>query len=227
MNIFSTEQGFIGEDGFVACHNVFQEFLTQARSIRRKLGKKAYKLDEYIRRLLIACTYSIEDDFSTLSKNVASPIYSACRAITFPQSGEEVKTPQSDIGKACLAAVKAGEEKLSAAYQEMLTRYRICYCHFVDQLLEPCVDKAVYDIWNDLDIDIDSIAVTELYKEICECLGGEEDMEKLNDLFAARFLAVPMRHIAYQFAANDLAMILLERDPETSKETLRLLLEDE
>ena len=38
-------------------------------------------------------------------------------------------------------------------------------------------------------------------------------MEKLNELFAKRFLAVPMLHFAFQITSNALAELLLERDP--------------
>ena len=56
MNIFATEQGILGDTGYARQHNTFHAFLTLARSIRKRLGARAYKLDEYIRQLLIACS---------------------------------------------------------------------------------------------------------------------------------------------------------------------------
>ena len=59
MNIFATEQGILGDTGYARQHNTFQAFLTLARSIRKRLGAQAYKLDEYIRQLLIACSIPV------------------------------------------------------------------------------------------------------------------------------------------------------------------------
>ena len=56
MNIFATEQGILGDTDYARQHNTFHAFLTLARSIRKRLGARAYKLDEYIRQLLIACS---------------------------------------------------------------------------------------------------------------------------------------------------------------------------
>ena len=48
MNIFATEQGILGDTDYARQHNTFHAFLTLARSIRKRLGARAYKLDEYI-----------------------------------------------------------------------------------------------------------------------------------------------------------------------------------
>ena len=85
----------------------------------------------------------------------------------------------------------------------------------------------VQDIWYDTETRMDSALLDKLYSEICGILGSETDMEKLNELFAKRFLAVPMLHFAFQITSNALAELLLERDPETSREIIRLLLDAE
>lgn len=56
MNIFERENAWLGAADFVAGHDTLESFLSQARMIRRRLGTHAYKLDEYIRQLLIACS---------------------------------------------------------------------------------------------------------------------------------------------------------------------------
>ena len=63
MNIFATEQGILGATDYARQHNTFRAFLTLARSIRKQLGARAYKLDEYIRQLLIACSIPLEEEF--------------------------------------------------------------------------------------------------------------------------------------------------------------------
>ena len=46
MNIFATEQGILGDTDYARQHNTFHAFLALARSIRKRLGAQAYKLDE-------------------------------------------------------------------------------------------------------------------------------------------------------------------------------------
>ena len=48
MNIFATEQGILGATDYARQHNTFHAFLTLARSIRKRLGAWAHKLDVYI-----------------------------------------------------------------------------------------------------------------------------------------------------------------------------------
>ena len=45
MNIFATEQGILGDTDYARQHNTFHAFLALARSIRKRLGAQAYKLD--------------------------------------------------------------------------------------------------------------------------------------------------------------------------------------
>ena len=60
MNIFATEQGILGDTDYARQHNTFHAFLTLARSIRKRLGARAYMLDEYIRQLLILAEKQLE-----------------------------------------------------------------------------------------------------------------------------------------------------------------------
>ena len=60
MNIFATEQGILGATDYARQHNTFHAFLTLARSIRKRLGARAYMLDEYIRQLLILAEKQLE-----------------------------------------------------------------------------------------------------------------------------------------------------------------------
>ena len=219
MNIFDDDQGFLGENDFVTQHNVFHDFLDQARSIRKKLGAQAYKLDEYIRLLLMACNFPIEANFETDPNNITAPLSDALASLT--TTGDPAKS------KTYLTAVKVHLEKFPLKFQEAATKRRIYYCQLVDKFLEFGIDQVVNDIWSDITSYFDPPHVTGLFKEICELLGDESEMERLNDLFARRFLATPLRHIAYQFVANHLTAVLLERDPETSCEIFRLLLESD
>ena len=81
MNIFATEQGILGDTDYARQHNTFQAFLTLARSIRKRLGARAYKLDEYIRQLLIACSIPLEEEFFDREGSPTDALAASCRMV--------------------------------------------------------------------------------------------------------------------------------------------------
>ena len=81
MNIFATEQGILGATDYARQHNTFQAFLTLARSIRKQLGARAYKLDEYIRQLLIACSIPLEEEFFDREGSPTDALAASCRMV--------------------------------------------------------------------------------------------------------------------------------------------------
>ena len=81
MNIFATEQGILGDTGYARQHNTFHAFLTLARSIRKQLGARAYKLDEYIRQLLIACSIPLEEEFFDREGSPTDALAASCRMV--------------------------------------------------------------------------------------------------------------------------------------------------
>ena len=81
MNIFATEQGILGDTDYARQHNTFHAFLTLARSIRKQLGARAYKLDEYIRQLLIACSIPLEEEFFDREGSPTDALAASCRMV--------------------------------------------------------------------------------------------------------------------------------------------------
>ena len=78
MNIFERENAWLGAADFVAGHDTLESFLSQARIILRRLGARAYKLDEYIRQLLIACSTPMDEVFSA-DDPLTRPLSAQCR----------------------------------------------------------------------------------------------------------------------------------------------------
>ncbi len=220
MNIFERENAWLGAADFVAGHDTLESFLSQARMIRRRLGTHAYKLDEYIRQLLIACSTPLDEVFSA-DDPLTRPLSAQCRRAA---QGLPPEQERQDI---FAQEVQEYAAKHPLPNQEANTRYLIYFCHMVGKFLHEHLPTLVQDIWYDTETRMDSALLDKLYSEICGILGSETDMEKLNELFAKRFLAVPMLHFAFQITSNALAELLLERDPETSREIIRLLLDAE
>jgi hypothetical protein len=74
---------------------------------------------------------------------------------------------------------------------------------------------------------LDICDLRELYSKICDLLGGEEAMERLNLLFRRRFLIADTMAIFHQAMTNQLLYSLTYRDRETSKQIFQLLLDGE
>ena len=67
--------------------------------------------------------------------------------------------------------------------------------------------------------------IAELYRNIVRLLGSESDMERLNALFAQRFLLVKPIPLFIQAYTQDLLGSLLYRDPQSDHSVLQLLLD--
>ena len=218
MNIFATEQGILGDTDYARQHNTFHAFLTLARSIRKRLGARAYKLDEYIRQLLIACSIPLEEEFFDREGSPTDALAASCRMVA---KGGGQKDSQAN---GCYSIVRAYAQAHPLQNQVDNTRSLIYFCTLLDDHLATGMETMIQDIWSDTAGRMDTVLADALFQEICALLGQEEEMVRLNALFARRFLSVPLRHFAWQIAANELARALLERDPETSCEIIRLLL---
>ncbi len=221
MNIFATEQGILGDTDYARQHNTFHAFLALARSIRKRLGAQAYKLDEYIRQLLIACSIPLEEEFFDRDASPTDALAASCRAVA---KGGSTKCMRAN---ACYSIVRAYAQDHPLQNQVDNTRSLIYFCTLLDDHLATGMETMIQDIWSGTAGRMDTVLTDALFQEICALLGQEEEMMRLNALFAQRFLSVPLRHFAYQIAANELARALLERDPETSCEIIRLLLASE
>ena len=127
----------------------------------------------------------------------------------------------------CYSFVRAYAQAHPLQNQVDNTRSLIYFCSLLDDHLAMAMETMIQDIWSDTAGRMDAVLADALFQEICALLGQEEEMVRLNALFAQRFLSVPLRHFAWQIAANELARALLERDPETSCEIIRLLLASE
>ena len=73
--------------------------------------------------------------------------------------------------------------------------------------------------------ELDPAYLRELRRRVCELLGGEADMQCLEDLFRQGFLSVmPMAGFA-QGVSDALLSVITSRDEETSKLIFQLMLD--
>ena len=170
MNIFATEQGILGDTGYARQHNTFHAFLTLARSIRKQLGAQAYKLDEYIRQLLIACSIPLEEEFFDRDASPTDALAASCRAVA---KGESTKCMRAN---ACYSIVRAYAQDHPLQNQVDNTRSLIYFCTLLDDHLATGMETMIQDIWSDTAGRMDTVLADALFQEICALLGQEEEM---------------------------------------------------
>ena len=129
MNIFATEQGILGDTDYARQHNTFQAFLTLARSIRKRLGARAYRLDEYIRQLLIACSIPLEEEFFDQEDSPTGALAASCRMVA---KGGGQKDSQAN---GCYSIVRAYAQAHPLQNQVDNTRSLIYFCELLDDYL--------------------------------------------------------------------------------------------
>ena len=143
MNIFATEQGILGDTDYARQHNTFQAFLTLARSIRKQLGARAYKLDEYIRQLLIACSIPLEEEFFDREDSATNALAASCRMVA---KGGGQKSAQAN---GCYSIVRAYAQAHPLQNQVDNTRSLIYFCELLDDHLAAAMETMIQDIWSD------------------------------------------------------------------------------
>lgn len=219
MNLLKDESGLLGNADFITAHDTFDSFLIKARKVRHLLGTRAYKLDEYVQQLLIACSTPLDEAFSA-DASLTGPLFTQCRLVAQGQPSERARPDGFDL------AVREYASKHPLPYQEASTRCVVYFSRLLNGYLHTQLPVLIREVWSDVEMRMDMALLDKLYDEICGILGGGADMEELNGLFAKQFLAVPLLHFAFQITSNTLAELLLERDPETSCEIIRLLLDE-
>ena len=137
MNIFATEQGILGDTDYARLHNTFHAFLTLARSIRKRLGARAYMLDEYIRQLLIACSIPLEEEFFDREDSATNALAASCRMVA---KGGGQKSAQAN---GCYSIVRAYAQAHPLQNQVDNTRSLIYFCSLLDDHLAAAIRKAV------------------------------------------------------------------------------------
>ena len=137
MNIFATEQGILGDTDYARLHNTFHAFLTLARSIRKQLGARAYKLDEYIRQLLIACSIPLEEEFFDREDSATNALAASCRMVA---KGGGQKSAQAN---GCYSIVRAYAQAHSLQNQVANTRSLIYFCELLDNHLAAAMETMI------------------------------------------------------------------------------------
>ena len=217
MNMFQEVNSIFGNDQTEHQKQAFDEFITAAKEIRTRLGKQAYLLDKYLSYLFEAANQKLAYDAASEGFDVAGELIGICAGI--------IRNEPRHTDHAFYEQAKEYIDSHPLLFQEPHTLVSM-YCSLLNRDFMKFAAKQFYSKVEDESIAVlDICDLHELYAKICDLLGGEEAMEKLNLLYRQRFLIADAMTIFFQSMTNQLLYSLTYRDRETSKQVFQLLLD--
>jgi len=215
MNFFREPKSFIeslAEEEIVGAE---RRFFATALEIRRRLGKRAYLLDNYLSLLLSAIhVSSVGEAFEAGFDAYGTLLHATTQA----RNGEEDDFSQFEL-------VKGLYNRYQAKYQEKYTACRLTHAAASMKIL-PDMAKAYAEEMEDMHRSVyDPPRLHDLYEEISHIV-GDETMERLNDTVEHRFLYVKLLDGFFQGFTSQCLYSLLDRDIETNKQVFQLILDE-
>lgn len=217
MNIFTDKKTFLGEVNTQKLGVDFAEFIELARTIRGKLGCRKYLLDRYLLDLLESVSCISPMDLTEAGEDAAERLRKLCRQVICKDEAVQ----ETIIGEQIQAYVEAHP----SAYFEECTKVESYVADLSDLFLEHAAQRYLEEQENELLFRYDPHGGDELYQTIVRLIGGENDMERLNTLFAERFLRVKPMELYIQEYTQEFLYSLLYRDMQTDRTVLQILLD--
>ena len=217
VNRFKDAKEMLGEVNVKELGVTFVEFIELARLIRNKLGCRKYLLDRYLLDLLEAASGISPMDLAEAGEDAAERLRKLCRQAV--RKDEAVR--ETLIGEQIQAYVEAHP----SAYFEKCTKQESYVADLSDLYLEHAAQRYLEEQENELLFRYDPHGGDELYQTIVRLIGGENDMERLNALFAERFLRVKPMDLYIQEYTQEFLYSLLYRDMQTDRTVLQILLD--
>jgi len=196
----------------------FEELLTQANSIRRRLGERKDLLDRYLSCFLESASNAFADTASEDGSEAAQMLGFLCTDIVLAK-GKCKRHPFYQRAKSYIESHPIDCEDTSTKG----ALYTIALTH---DYLEAEVSRFLREQDQHLKSPLDRVDLKELYRQICDVIGDEAGMKNLDRLFRERFLIITSLAGFLQGMAGDLMSELTYKDRETSKQVFQLLLDD-
>jgi hypothetical protein len=197
----------------------FEEFLAQAKEIRKQLGERRDLLDRYL-SCLLESAYSVYIDFAPGdSMETVWELSYICQAIILRQK-PLVDFPFYQQAKAYIKSHPIDCE-------DSLTRVALYTIALTHDYLEAEAERFLETQNKRLKDTLEHVDLNELYRQICDIVGDEDGMKNLDRLFRERFMLVTSLAGFVQQQTSNLLFELTCRDGETSKQMFQLLLDED
>jgi hypothetical protein len=217
MDKFEKERDFIGDISMENMRHAYDEFLAQAREIRKRLGKQAYLFDKYLEYLMESTNSTLAYEASTDGFDKALKLREICMDVVLKK---EKNTNHPFFWNA-----KAFIEAHPLDCMENQTKVALYVAMLSNDFLEFEAKTYCEEQKSELSEVLDIIDLRNLFEKICGLLWSEDEMHNINRLFCQRFQVITPMAGYLQGLANNLLDELTYRDRETSKFVFQLLLD--
>ena len=212
------KSALVGELTSADMRHSFEKLLIQAKEIRKQLGERKALLDRYLSCLLESARSAYADVASEDGVETAQILRFICTDIIL---GKErfINYPFYQNAKSYI-------ESHPIDCEDTLTKGALYAIALTHDYLEAEGNRFLHEQDQQLKSSLDRVDLKELYRQICDIIGGEAGMKTLDRLFRQRFLIITSLAGFLQGMAGDLMFELTYRDRETSKQVFQLLLYD-
>lgn len=209
---------FCGEDRSAELNRTIRDFFELAADMRSRLGEQAYLLDSHLQMMLEAVAVIPLFHVSRAGSNVGSELNGIIRRVT---QGEP------DEANPLYEKVKAYIEEHPLPWRESYTRHSLYFAALLGDYAEGAAKKYRQELAEHIQThtNFDAVRLRELRRSVCDLLGCETDMERLEDLFRQGFLSVMPMAGFVQGLSDAMLSVITSRDEETSKLIFQLLLD--
>lgn len=217
MNTFYEYEDIFGKAEPAHLNRALQEFSELAVGTRRRLGRQAYLLDEYISLILEGANATLLHSAAESGFGASAELRQLCLGIMDGKT-DCAEHPLYEKAMAYIAGHPL-------AYQERHTKLNLYCIALAGDYLEYAVGEYTRQQKESLQLVLDVVHLRDLYRKIGAIIGGEDALEQLNLLLRQRFMLVTPMAAFLQGLTNDLLYALTSRDIETSRLTVQLWLE--
>lgn len=217
MNGFENVDDFIGDVSVKNMRCSMEVLFWEAGKLRARLGKQEHLLDEYLVTLMEAVNRTSAYDSATGGFECISGLREMCRDVI---CGEKRNTNrpfyeqvEDAIGSDPLDC--HGEQTKISLYTVLLSG------NYIEAMVENFRRKLQSDLLEGLDL----VRLQKLRGELCDELGGTDEMDRIDRLFRQSFMVVLPLACWLQGVADALLGDLISRDRESDRLNFQLLFE--
>ena len=217
MNGFKNVDDFIGDVSVKNMRCSMEVLFLETGKLRARLGKQAHLLDEYLVALMEAVNKTSAYDAATDGFECISGLREICRDVI---RGEKRNTNRPFYEQ---AEDFIGTNPLDC--QEISTKISLYTVLLSGNYIETMAEQLIKKLKSNLLEELNLVRLQKLRGELCEQLGGMEEMDRIDQMFQQSFMTASPLACWLQGSADALLGDLISRDRESSCLNFQLLFE--
>ena len=217
FNTHQSEEDFIGVVSVKDMRCSMEVLFWEAGKLRARLGKQAHLLDEYLAALMETVNRTSAYDTATEGFQCISELRETCRDVI---RGEKQNTDRPFYEQ---AENFIGTNPIDC--REVSTKISLHTILLSGNYIEAMAENFRKKLQSDLLEGLDLVRLQTLRGELCDELGGAEEIDRIDRLFRQSFMLVLPLACWLQGVADALLGDLISRDRESDRLNFQLLFE--